>query len=87
MRVSFAPEKVLSFSFCFSSVCVFDIFCAGQKTAARPPPLLQIQQWYQSVDFVRLCVATSIYISAFSPSAHAIFQDLDRGNIYYTFPS
>ena len=86
MRVSFAP-KSLSFSFCFYCVlffCVFDIFCAGRKTAAHPHALLSVLQWYQSVDFVRL---SSIYISAFSPSAHAIFQDLDRGNIYYTFPS
>ena len=65
MRVSFAPEKVLSFSFCFSSVCVFDIFCAGQKTAARPPPLLQIQQcvWSQETGpLTYICTYICLYV-------------------------
>ena len=43
MRVSCAPKNICLSFFAFCCVCcfscVFDIFYAGQKTTARPPPV------------------------------------------------
>ena len=79
------PKKVV-FYFVFV-VCVLSSLCSTfsllvKKTTIRLPPLLPLQQWYQSGGHRETMCAnkhpTSLF---FSPSAHAIFQDLDRGNI------